>query len=828
MRPLDPRVLPHLMPARTALAAVLGGNVVAGVLVVAQAFAGAALVAGVLADPSGSDWHPAAIGFAVVTGLRALVGFGVDAAAARAATRVGTHLRRLVLRSVLDTPATELTTRRTAELATLATRGVSAVEPYLIRYLPTLVLAGVLPVLTILAIATQDIWSALIVIATLPLVPIFAILIGLTTKEQADKQWRALSALAGHFLDVVRGLPTLVAHRRAQAQVPQINAVTQRYRKANTETLKLAFASSAALELIATISVALVAVVVGLRLAAGGLDLQTALTVLLLAPEAYWPLRRVGAEFHSAAEGTATFEQIHDLLTPAAGGAVPASIDPEPRPVRLQALTLTWPGRDEPVLTGLDATIPARGITAIVGPSGSGKSTLLQALLGELPITAGSLDRGGLDDDQWQRSVAHVPQRPWIAPDTIAANLRIAQPDADEAALWDVLAAVDLAGLVAALPERLETPLGEDGLGLSAGQRARLALARVLLADRPYVVLDEPTAHLDEQTEQLMVEILTAIAETRTVIAVAHRDSVIEAADHVIRIHAERSDTDGVAVEHRPTTTVALPRAAGDRPQGSEEEQAPSRGRWLLALLLGTLASASGVALTATAGWLIARSAEQPPVLMLTVAIVGVRAFGLARPAFRYAERLLSHDVALRVLAERRSAVYAALIPLVPARLGRRGDVLTGIVDDVDAELDARLRVRLPVVTWLGVSVLAVLAALIILPMAALPIAVVSLGGGALAWTAGRLGAQRREERFVAARDEIGRRCTDLIAAARQLVLWQADERALDQIEATSGRLAAAGTGSARSTAAGRALALAVAGLGVVAVAVLGSPALAA
>ncbi|MFS3130501.1 thiol reductant ABC exporter subunit CydD [Nocardioides sp. Bht2] len=830
MKPLDPRVLPHLKPARGALAAVVGGNVVAGVLVVAQAFTGAALVAELLAAPSQDGWHAAAFGFAAVTVLRAIVGFGVDSAAARAATTVGARLRQLVLRAVLDTPATELTSRRSGELATLATRGVTAVEPYLTRYLPTLVLAAVLPALTVLAIATQDIWSALIVIATLPLVPIFAILIGLSTKEQADKQWRALGTLAGHFLDVVRGLPTLVTHRRAQAQVPRIHAVTQRYRKANTETLKLAFASSAALELIATISVALVAVVVGLRLAAGGLDLQTALTVLLLAPEAYWPLRRVGAEFHSAAEGTATFEQIDTLLGPDA--AAPAidfeirkPIEAEPVPIHIDNLTLSWPGRDEPVVRGLTATIPARGITAIVGPSGCGKSTLLQALLGELPVAGGGFDRGGLDDDQWQRSVAQVPQRPWIVPDTVATNLRIAVPHATDNDLWDVLAAVDLASLVAGLPARLETPLGEEGLGLSAGQRARLALARVLLADRPYVLLDEPTAHLDDETEQVMIEILKAISETRTVIVVAHRDSVVAAADQVIALNGP--DAPDAVTPDRAPARLPEPLAATSPVPQSPEPDAPSRARWLWALLLGTLASASGVALTATAGWLIARSAEQPPVMMLTVAIVGVRTFGLARPALRYAERLLSHDVALRVLAERRSAVYAALIPLVPARLGRSSDVLTGIVDDVDAELDDRLRVRLPLVTWLGVAALALLTAFLILPAATLPIAAVSLGGGAIAWLAGRLGAQHYEPRFVAARGEIGRRSTELIDSARQLVLWQADRQALADVDAAGDRLSTASAGSARSTAAGRALALTVAGLGVVAVALLGAPALA-
>uniref|UniRef100_UPI0009E988BD thiol reductant ABC exporter subunit CydD n=1 Tax=Nocardioides jensenii TaxID=1843 RepID=UPI0009E988BD len=547
MRPLDPRVLPHLAPARASLAAVLVGNTLAGMLIVGQAFAGAALIVGVLDAPSSGQWHAAAWWFAGVTLARAVLGRVVDVAASRAAAQVGTRLRDLVLRSALSLSATSLSRRRRGELTTLATRGVSAVEPYLTRYLPALVLATVLPVLTLVAIATQDWISALIVLLTLPLLPVFAILIGMTTREKADRQWRALGVLAGHFLDVVRGLPTLVTHRRAAAQVPQIRSVTDHHRRATASTLKLAFASSAALELIATISVALVAVSVGLRLAGGSLDLQTALVVLLLAPEAYWPIRRVGAEYHAAAEGTATFDAITRLVDSgvASRGFLPVEmsiLDDAPRTIRLDEIALAWPGHD-PVVQGLSARIRPGTITAIVGPSGCGKSTLLQVLLGELPlaegmIRVGAADLAGLCPSTWRSRVAHVPQRPWLIADSIAANLRLGRPDASEADLYAALAAVDLAETVAGLPDGLDTHLGEEGLGLSAGQRARIAIARVVLADRPYVVLDEPTAHLDPDTERIMLDVLRLLAETSTVLVVAHRDAVIEVADQVIDLGA--------------------------------------------------------------------------------------------------------------------------------------------------------------------------------------------------------------------------------------------------------------------------------------------------
>ena len=489
MRPLDPRVLPHLAPARGPLVVVVVGNVAAGALVVVQAFAAAWLVSGLVAGTD--DWPTAAAVLAAALLARAGVGWIVDVSAAAAAHRVGDDVRSTVLSTVLDRPTDD---RRSGEVAVLATRGVASVEPYLTRYLPALVTGVVLPVLTLVALATQDLLAAGVVLATLPLVPLFAALVGAETGRRAQRQWQVLSTLSGHFVDVVRGLPTLVTHRRASAQTDRIRQVTEQYRRANRELLRVAFASSAVLELVATLSVALVAVVVGLRLAEGGLDLRTALTVLLLAPEAYWPVRRVGAEFHAAAEGTATFEAIHTLT----GGVRPASVGPAPArvvpagPLRLEGVSVTWPGRERPAVVGLDATIPARGLTVVVGPSGCGKSTLLAALLGDLVpssgrILAGDQDLATVEPAAWRARVAYLPQRPWLADATVSENVRLGRPGASAAEVEQALAAVGL-DLDPA------TRLGEDGAGLSAGQRARVALARVLVSDRPLVLLDEPSA----------------------------------------------------------------------------------------------------------------------------------------------------------------------------------------------------------------------------------------------------------------------------------------------------------------------------------------------
>ncbi|HQR28119.1 MAG TPA: thiol reductant ABC exporter subunit CydD, partial [Nocardioides sp.] len=545
MKPLDPSILPALRPAHRPLLGVLAGGTLGGLLTVAQAFAMGTLIVRLVEDPGGTGWQVAAWWLVAVVVGRALAAYVVDAASAAAAARVSLPLRRRLVESTLELDAQARSRRSTGELTVLATRGMAAIEPYLTRYLPTLVLAVVLPTATVVAIFWLDWLSGLVVLLTLPLVPVFAVLIGQATQERADRQWRQLSALSGHFLDVVRGLPTLVAHRRAWAQAGTIRAITDRYRRATIETLKIAFVSSAALELIATISVALVAVEVGLRLRDGSLDFWTAMVVLLLAPEAYWPLRRVGAEFHSAAEGTAAFSHT-STLTRRSFPAYPqqpgqtATGRPENSDgsIEVEGVVARYDGRERPALSGVTARLPSPGLTAVVGPSGCGKTTLLSVLLGELPPESGRVLVGGrdlatTDPDAWHARLAWSPQRPWLTAGTVAENLRVADTVASDARLWSVLEQVLLAEVVQALPQGLDTPLGEDGAGLAAGQQARLALARVLLADRPYVFLDEPTAHLDAVTESVLLGVLRELAARSCVVGVAHRPAVVEAADLV-------------------------------------------------------------------------------------------------------------------------------------------------------------------------------------------------------------------------------------------------------------------------------------------------------
>lgn len=834
MRPNDPRLRAQLSVARRPLAVVVAAGVLGAVLLIAQTYAVTGLLISAIRDTgSVSGWALAVV--AVFAG-RALVGVVSDVAGARAAGVVGADLRRRVVGAILRGRS-----ESSGSLSALATRGVSAAEPYLTRYVPALVLACVLPVMVLAVIVWTDPLSGLIVGLTLPLIPIFGVLVGLATRDQAASQWRAMSALAGHFLDVMKGLPTLVAFGRATAQSRVIASITDRYRRRTLETLKIAFASSAVLELVATISVALVAVIIGVRLAAGSVDLQTALVVLLLAPEAYWPLRRVGTEFHAAAEGTATLEATADLsrdvtrvgrdVTRVDRDVTDCHLDrPERRlGMSLDGVGLTYPGRERPALAPVSATVPARGITAIVGPSGCGKSTLLATIAGLHETYAGSVELDGQTPaagDDWRRRFAYLPQRPVFVSGTIADNLRLGAPEATESDLWRVLKRVALADRIADLPGGLGADLAEDGRSLSAGERARLALARVVLSDRSWILLDEPTAHLDPDTERIIADTVTDLARDRAVVLVAHRETLIDIADQVITLSAdppaetveaaaetaEMADESGVSA---PTTTDS---AATADDSAATSEGSARRALWGSAVV-GGLSWASGVALTALAGWLIIKASYHPVILTLVAAMVGVRTFGIARPVLRYLERLWSHDSALRLLARRRVQIYDALVPLVPGALpGRRGDVLASVVDDVDAVLDEELRVRLPIREYAVVAALAVLATALIDPVAGAFTLATVLAAGA-AFGIAYAGAARAENISVTVRARVSEQVVEATQTATERRMWQASEPVLDTLDDLAGAATRATTTAASASSLAKAIVLVTAGAAVAATA---------
>ena len=524
MRPVDPALVRELPEARVPVAALGAVGVLQGVATVASVFALAAVV---VAVAEGGHVVPAALALLALMAARALLAAGAEPLAAWAGHRVSRALRARLLIRLLDAPAEERPDPPTA--VTLAVQGTASVEPYVARFLPALVHASVVPMLAVGALVVVDPASALIVVVTLPLLPLFAALIGRTTQEATQRRWRALSALSGHFLDVVRGLPTLVGYGRGWRQVRTIDRVSDQHRHATLGTLRLAFLSSAALELLATISVALVAVTCGLRLASGSMELGTALLAILLAPEAYWPVRRVGQEFHNAADGA---EAVADLVAREreANESTSAPFDAEPGVVELRRVSYRYPGASTSVLEDLDVTVTT-GLTVVTGASGAGKSTLLELLAGLRTPTSGEV----------RTLPAHlVSQQPFLPTGSIGDAVRLGN-DAPAPVVWAALRDVGLDGLVAGLPHGIDSTIGDDGIGLSAGQRARLTLARATLARESLILLDEPTAHLDRDNAELAHEIIRSLATSRILVVVTHRPELVEIADrHVHLVGAAR------------------------------------------------------------------------------------------------------------------------------------------------------------------------------------------------------------------------------------------------------------------------------------------------
>lgn len=517
MRPFDPRILRVVPATRRPVAALAGIGVAQGISTIATAFALAALVVAVV---RGEALLEPALWTGGLFALRALLGAASETIAARSGALVATRLREQLLAVWRERTIDERPSRDVA--LTLATQGTSTVEPYIAKYLPALVSAAVVPPLAVICLVVVDWPSALVVVLTVWLLPLFAALIGATTQEDTDRRWGALTDLAGHFLDVMRGLPTLVAYGRADRQVETIGTVSQRHRRATMRTLRLAFMSAAALELLATISVAIVAVAVGLRLTHGSIALSVGLTAILLAPEAYWPIRRVGTEFHSAADGAAALEEVLAELEPRSSGTVRAK-GGATGGVEVTGVDYTYPGTRHRVLQGVDLTA-GPGLTVVTGPSGCGKTTLLEVIAGIRRPDAGEVRTG---------EVHLVTQRPFLGAGSLRANLTIAGP-VDDHEIWRVLREVGLDGAVAAQPDGLDSPIGDDGFGLSAGQRARLVLARALLSPAPVVLLDEPTAHVDPASAAAIGEVIAGLARRRTVLTVTHQpDLVGRAAAHV-------------------------------------------------------------------------------------------------------------------------------------------------------------------------------------------------------------------------------------------------------------------------------------------------------
>jgi ATP-binding cassette, subfamily C, bacterial CydD len=542
MRALDQRLLRQARPVRRLLALDVALGLAGALLVLIQATLLARIVAAAFTGASLHDVSRDLVLLALAFAARGLLAWGFELAGRRAAASVLSELRLAVVeRRLRDDPAA-LDGVEAGEVAASAVHGVEGLEAYFARYLPQLVLAAVVPVAVLVWVAAIDAITAGVMLLTLPLVPVFMWLIGRYTEEKTRERWHALSALSGHFLDVVRGLPTLQAFNADRAQATVLEHVGERYRQTTMATLGVGFLSGSVLELAATVGVALVAVTVGVRLADGGLGLQAGLTVLVLAPELYLPLRQLAAQFHASADGLAVAERMLDLLErpPAVGGGgrlVPPS--PRAAPIRFEAVSFAYPARAEPVLDGFELDLLPGETVALVGPSGAGKTTVARLLLGLAEPSSGRLTVGEIDlaecrPERWRRRVAWVPQHPTIFRGTVADNIRLGDERASEAAVRDAAALAGAARFVQALPSGYDTVVGNGGRPLSSGERRRIALARAFVRDAPLVVLDEPTADLDRTSADVVAEAVERLRPGRTVLLIAHRPELVAHADRVV------------------------------------------------------------------------------------------------------------------------------------------------------------------------------------------------------------------------------------------------------------------------------------------------------
>jgi thiol reductant ABC exporter CydD subunit len=552
MSPLDPRLLREVPAVRRFVVLCIVLALGSAAAIVAQAaLLGHVVAAAFLQHRTLTALAAPLAALAAASLARGALAWGFESGGSLAAAGTVTTLRARLLAHLVRARPGGIGELSAGDVATATLDGADALEPYFARFLPQLVLAAVVPPVLLVWVGLHDVTSAVVLLCTLPLIPVFGILIGRATEHATMRRWHALSLLSSHFLDVVRGLPTLRAYRRGAAQTASIGAHTDEYRRSTMATLRIAFLSAFALELAASLGTAIVAVEIGIRLVDGGITLQPALAILVLAPELYAPLRSVSMQFHASADGLAAARRMFELagLEPAvAAPAVPVPApDPAAGAVKLDRLAASYPGRGR-VLGGISLELAPGERVAVLGPSGTGKSTLLAVLLRFLEPCEGDMSVDGVDlrdvdPDAWRRRVAWVPQRPLLEPGTVAQAVRLGAPEAPDG---EVGAALHAAGAGA-----LAGRLAADVTTLSAGEQRRVALARALLRRAPLLLLDEPTAHLDEDAAKVVVGALATLPRSCTVLVATHDRRLLAAVDRALELR------DGVLHELRAAEAAA-------------------------------------------------------------------------------------------------------------------------------------------------------------------------------------------------------------------------------------------------------------------------------